>query len=179
MTGDLATDFVMAHYGGAPPIDVFPAEGGGLVGTGEVMHVAPDDFNGIARMGVADVGAYAFAAGGNPGWTIAEGFRGYRVTLELEQVQDADPFALSVPIAVPLEGRQEASVTRAEMTDTPPLATMNVGEPSPRRITKSSSSALANSTRPRMTTSNQVTPSSGVRKRTATPSPSDTFRSRQ
>jgi MYXO-CTERM domain-containing protein len=73
--GDIATDFVMGHFDGGPPIDVFPADGSALVGAGVAMYLPADDFNGTARAGAADVGAYAYAAGGNPGWAIAEGFR--------------------------------------------------------------------------------------------------------
>jgi hypothetical protein len=72
-TGDLAADFVAASFSGTPPNDVFPAEGGGLVGAGDVEHVVADDFNGAGRGGVADVGAYAFASSGNPGWTLTDG----------------------------------------------------------------------------------------------------------
>lgn len=72
--GDIAADFVMASYAGAPPMNVFPAAGGALVGAGDAAHVADDDFDGTPRMGVADVGAYAFASGG-PAWPIAEGFK--------------------------------------------------------------------------------------------------------
>jgi len=73
--GDVGVDFVSGHYGGAPPIDPFPAAGGALVAAGDEAYVVADDFNGTSRVGVADVGAYAYAEGGNPGWTIAEGFR--------------------------------------------------------------------------------------------------------
>jgi hypothetical protein len=73
--GDIAMDFISASFSGEPPNDVFPATGGALVGAGDAAHVVPDDFNGTDRMGVADVGAYAYAAGGNPGWVIIPGFR--------------------------------------------------------------------------------------------------------
>lgn len=73
--GALATDFAGASFSGAVPNDVFPAAGGGLVGTGAAAHVTGDDFNGTDRMGVADVGAYAFGAGTNPGWTLAAEFK--------------------------------------------------------------------------------------------------------
>lgn len=75
--GDLALDFVNGHFGGAPPIDVFPAPGGGLVAAGEAAYVADDDFNTLARGGVADVGAYLFDPEGNPGWTIAAEFKDF------------------------------------------------------------------------------------------------------
>ncbi|HJL16912.1 MAG TPA: right-handed parallel beta-helix repeat-containing protein [Sandaracinaceae bacterium LLY-WYZ-13_1] len=74
--GDRSTDFVDARFGGGVPNDVFPAAGGGLVGAGDAAHVVSDDFNGVSRMGVADVGAYAFGDGSNPGWTLAEDFKG-------------------------------------------------------------------------------------------------------
>lgn len=73
--GSLAADFVNANFSGGVPNDVFPKAGGALVGAGVAADVPIDDFNGTARGGVADVGAYAFAAGGNPGWTLAEGFK--------------------------------------------------------------------------------------------------------
>jgi hypothetical protein len=74
--GDLAADFVDAMFSGMPPNDVFPAAGGALVGTGDADHVVDDDFNGTARDGAADVGAYRFATGGNPGWTLGPGLKG-------------------------------------------------------------------------------------------------------
>ncbi len=73
--GDLASDFVAAHWRGEPPIDVFPAPDGALVASGAPEHVVEDDFNGSSRAGVADVGAYAFEASGNPGWALAAGFK--------------------------------------------------------------------------------------------------------
>jgi len=73
--GDLASDFVDASWDGAPPMDVFPAAGGGLVGSGDATHVTAVDFNGTDRGGAADVGAYAFDASGNPGWTLEPGFK--------------------------------------------------------------------------------------------------------
>lgn len=73
--GDLGVDFLGASFGGGLPNDVFPAAGGGLVASGDVAHVISDDFNATPRMGVADVGAYAFGEGTNPGWMLAEDFR--------------------------------------------------------------------------------------------------------
>lgn len=74
--GSLAQDFVMANLGGGVPNNVFPAMGGALVASGVTAHVTVDDFNGAARNGVADVGAYLFAGGGNPGWPLAESGKG-------------------------------------------------------------------------------------------------------
>ncbi len=73
--GDIASDFVSAHWMGSPPIDVFPTPDGALATAGDPEHVVADDFNGIPRGGIADVGAYAFAATGNPGWTLEPGFK--------------------------------------------------------------------------------------------------------
>jgi MYXO-CTERM domain-containing protein len=69
------TDVVMGNYSGAPPMDLFPADDGALVGAGDAAHVVSDDFNGTDRMGAVDIGAYVWAPGGNPGWVIAEGFK--------------------------------------------------------------------------------------------------------
>ena len=74
-SGDLGLDFVNASFAGAPPIDVFPNAGSALVGSGSTDHVAPDDFNGTPRVGTPDVGAYAYASAGNPGWTLTEAFK--------------------------------------------------------------------------------------------------------
>lgn len=72
--GDIGADFVMASYGGGPPMNPFPTASGALAGAGDGAHVVADDFDGAARMGVADVGAYALASGG-PAWPLAEGFK--------------------------------------------------------------------------------------------------------
>ncbi len=71
----IATDFVNAHYG-VPPIDVFPKAGSALIGSAAATHVPATDFNGTARSGANDVGAYRYSANGNPGWTLAAGFKG-------------------------------------------------------------------------------------------------------
>jgi MYXO-CTERM domain-containing protein len=74
-TGDIATEFVAASFTGIPPNDVFPRAGSKLIAAGDAQYVTVDDFNGSARNGVADVGAYLFAPGGNPGWAIAAAFK--------------------------------------------------------------------------------------------------------
>ncbi len=73
-TGNLGNDFVSASYAGAPPMDVFPKAGSALIGTGDAARVVLEDFDRRPRNGVADVGAYAYAAG-PPGWTITAGFK--------------------------------------------------------------------------------------------------------
>ncbi len=75
LMGSLAADFVAASFNGEPPMDLFPALGSGLESAGSATHVAVDDFNGTLRDGIADAGAYAFSADGNPGWVLAQGFK--------------------------------------------------------------------------------------------------------
>ena len=74
-TGGMAADLINGNYSGLAPMDVFPTASGGLAGAGDVAYVTVEDFNGTARSGVADVGAYAFDASGNPGWVLAPGFK--------------------------------------------------------------------------------------------------------
>ena len=64
---------------GAPPMDLFPRVGSSLIGAGDPAHAVAIDFNGVARTAGVDVGAYAFAAGGNPGWQLAADFKGFPV----------------------------------------------------------------------------------------------------
>jgi hypothetical protein len=71
----IAADLVNGHYG-VPPIDVFPKTGSALIGAAAALHVPAIDFNGASRTGSTDVGAYRYAAGGNPGWALAAGFKG-------------------------------------------------------------------------------------------------------
>ncbi|MFK7990989.1 MAG: nitrous oxide reductase family maturation protein NosD [Sandaracinaceae bacterium] len=73
--GARSADMVSANFSGTVPNDVFPTSAGALAGAGVGAHVPSVDFNGTDRGGVADVGAYAFGSGSNPGWTLAEGFK--------------------------------------------------------------------------------------------------------
>jgi hypothetical protein len=73
--GDLAADFVAASFSGMPPNDVFPKAGSALIAAGDTQYVVADDFNGTLRNGVADVGAYLYAASGNSGWPISADFK--------------------------------------------------------------------------------------------------------
>jgi MYXO-CTERM domain-containing protein len=75
--GDPVVDMLDGHFGGAPPIDAFPAPGGALVGAGDPAYVPEDDFNTLPRGGVADVGAYLFDPEGNPGWPLAPEFKDF------------------------------------------------------------------------------------------------------
>lgn len=75
IAGDIGADFGGASFSGSLPQDVFPTMGGVLGGAGVGSHVTMFDFNGVDRMGVADIGAYALGDGSNPGAPIAEDFR--------------------------------------------------------------------------------------------------------
>ena len=71
----IGVDMVAGNYNGAPPIDPFPAVGSALTGAGDSAYITAIDFNGDARGASPDAGAYAFDENGNPGWTIAAGFK--------------------------------------------------------------------------------------------------------
>lgn len=71
----ISADFVAASFAGVPPIDVFPKDGGALISAGVTQYVPEYDFNGTPRAGVADVGAYKYHSGGNPGWALAAEFK--------------------------------------------------------------------------------------------------------
>lgn len=73
--GGIAMDFVSANFNNNVPNDVFPSAGSPLINAGDAAHVANDDFNGTLRQGAADVGAYKFDPGGNPGWTLSDDFK--------------------------------------------------------------------------------------------------------
>ena len=51
-TGSITADFVDAAFG-ATKLDVFPKAGSKLIAAGAAQHVTADDFNGIARGGIA------------------------------------------------------------------------------------------------------------------------------
>jgi hypothetical protein len=72
--GSLA-DLVAASYSGTLPQDVFPSSGSGLVGAAAALWLANVDFNLDPRPPANDIGAYRAATGGNPGWTLAAGFK--------------------------------------------------------------------------------------------------------
>jgi hypothetical protein len=77
----IALDFVGGNYNGAVPVNLFPAAGSALIGAGSAAHVVPEDFNRTARSGVPDVGAYKYESGGNPGWTLTNGFKTFVTSL--------------------------------------------------------------------------------------------------
>jgi parallel beta-helix repeat protein len=65
-TGQFATDLDGTY---------FPLRGSALIGTANRRFVVSDDFGATSRRTTCDVGAYAFHAGGNPGWTISPGLK--------------------------------------------------------------------------------------------------------
>ena len=73
-SGDIATDFASANYGGAPPQDLVP-RAGHLVGAADAATIAIDDFNAMPRGATLDVGAYRNDPDGNPGWPLQAGFK--------------------------------------------------------------------------------------------------------
>ena len=77
LLGSLENDFVEASFDGEVPMNPFPAPSGALVASGSPAHVALDDFNGTARDGIADVGAYAYSRDGNPGWALDTDFKAF------------------------------------------------------------------------------------------------------
>lgn len=55
----------------ASSLDAFPKQGSPLIGAANPALQPFDDFNGTARAGSRDAGAYVFSDGGNPGGTIS------------------------------------------------------------------------------------------------------------
>jgi hypothetical protein len=105
VAGTLAGDFVAASFSGGVPNNVFPKTGSALVAAGNATHVTLEDFNGTARAGAADVGAYVFNAAGNPGWMLAEAFKGATPTLDAGVVPvDAGGGTPDAAVAVMLDG---------------------------------------------------------------------------
>ncbi|HVU04210.1 MAG TPA: right-handed parallel beta-helix repeat-containing protein [Polyangiaceae bacterium] len=73
-TGNAANDFVDVDFTAAHR-NAYPKAGSALIAAGDPAHVVADDFDGTDRAGVADVGAYAYKAGGAPAWPVAPGFK--------------------------------------------------------------------------------------------------------
>jgi parallel beta-helix repeat protein len=68
-------DLVSANFSGGPPLDLFPKAGSALIAAAVARYVTDFDFNGTARNGARDVGAFRYDAGGNPGWKLAASFK--------------------------------------------------------------------------------------------------------
>ena len=69
-TGNLIDDFVDFLNKNA-----FPTVGSSLIGAANTSFQPNNDFNTTSRSGSNDVGAYAYRAGGNPGWQIGPKFK--------------------------------------------------------------------------------------------------------
>lgn len=67
----IAQDFLDASG-----LNVYPTMDSPLIGAGDPAYAGSDDFNGDARSGAVDAGAYAWSGAANPGWTVAAGFKG-------------------------------------------------------------------------------------------------------
>ena len=55
--------------------NVYPSVDSPLIDAGDTAFVPADDFNGMPRADVADVGAYDWSGAGNPGWKVVENFK--------------------------------------------------------------------------------------------------------
>ncbi len=55
--------------------NVYPRAGSRLIDAGVAAHVTSVDFNGTARTGTPDAGAYHYTTAQNPGWTVVAGFK--------------------------------------------------------------------------------------------------------
>ncbi len=80
-TNDAATGFTLGVSAAADLGDpatgvVFPPAGSALIGAASATYAPADDFNAMVRGAPPDVGAYQYAATGNPGWVVSEGFKG-------------------------------------------------------------------------------------------------------
>jgi hypothetical protein len=94
-SGSIGSDLTAATYSGHLPQDVFPSDRSLLAASGDPSYLAADDFNGLPRGGAADIGAYRWEAGGNPGWDLAEGFKKFP-TFFLDGFESADTSAWSI-----------------------------------------------------------------------------------
>ncbi len=56
--------------------DVYPTSDSPLRAAGSAALNPTDDFNGTARAGTHDAGAYVYTAANNPGWPVGPGFKG-------------------------------------------------------------------------------------------------------
>lgn len=55
--------------------DVYPRAASSLIDAGHAGHVVAVDFNGTARTGTPEAGAYTYTQGSNPGWKPKAGFK--------------------------------------------------------------------------------------------------------
>jgi parallel beta-helix repeat protein len=80
-TTALPSTGVVAGYGtsidfvNATAKDVYPTSNSKLIDAGNAVYAPADDFNGTARSGVPEAGAYTWTQSANPGWGVAPGFK--------------------------------------------------------------------------------------------------------
>ena len=55
--------------------DFYPSVNSKLLDIANAAYAPPDDFNGTARTGVPEAGAYTWTQAANPGWPVAPGFK--------------------------------------------------------------------------------------------------------
>lgn len=60
----------------ADSYNVYPSADSPLIDAGAIVWVTGVDFNGTARTGPPEAGAYAWTTAANPGWTVTAGFKG-------------------------------------------------------------------------------------------------------
>lgn len=72
--------------------NVYPRPGSSLIDAGAAGQVTAIDFNGNARGGTPDAGAYDYSTAQNPGWTVVAGFKNVASTPALPSLAfSADP----------------------------------------------------------------------------------------
>lgn len=72
-SGDIATDFVAGSYSGMVPQNLVPKLR--LLGSADAARIASDDFDGVVRSSLLDVGAYRARANNLPSWTLQAAFK--------------------------------------------------------------------------------------------------------
>jgi hypothetical protein len=73
-SGNNAMDLLDVDWRG-PGRDAYPTAASALIESGNPAFAALDDFNGLPRTGIPDVGAYDYRSSGNPGWQVTSGFK--------------------------------------------------------------------------------------------------------
>jgi uncharacterized repeat protein (TIGR01451 family) len=104
---------------------VYPSPDSPLINAGDLAYVTPIDFNGFARTGAPDAGAYTWTGPINPGWQIGPGFKGIGGAKGLTLSITANPPVPSVntPISYMLnvENANILTDTNVVLTNTLPM----------------------------------------------------------
>jgi len=75
--------------------NVYPRAGSRLIDAGVAAHASSIDFNGNARTGTPDAGAYDYSSAQNPGWAVVAGFKNVAAAPALPTVTlSANPAAV-------------------------------------------------------------------------------------